>query len=133
MFYPEMDYLNTENGVEGRVIYAFDTDGDDFCINSVFCASREEGQASRERGQVIMLPGGRFIGGCGGKELWFRDIRDDSWREKFLEESEDCRLLFRPDGLEFYVQKKADAGGTGAGGTGVGGTWKRYRVEYEYD
>jgi hypothetical protein len=51
------------------------------------------------------------------------DLRDDSWREKFLEESEDCRLLFRPDGLEFYVQKKADAGGT----------WKRYRVEFEYD
>ena len=121
MFFPEMDYYNTENGGQGRVIYAFDTDGDDFCINSVFCASREEGQ-------VVILPEGRFIGGCGGKELWFRDIRDDSWREKFLEESEDCRLLFRPDGLEFYVQKRADAGGTGAGGT-----WKRYRVEYEYD
>lgn len=133
MFFPEMDYYNTENGGQGRVIYAFDTDGDDFCINSVFCASREQGQASREQGQVIRLPGGRFIGGCDGKELWFRDIRDDSWREKFLEESEDCRLLFRPDGLEFYVQKKADAGGTGAGGTGAGGTWKRYRVEFEYD
>ena len=53
--------------------------------------------------------------------------RYDLGREKFLEESEDCRLLFRPDGLEFYVQK-ADAGGTGAGGT-----WKRYRVEFEYD
>ena len=117
MFYPEMDYLNTENGVEGRVIYAFDTDGDrDTSINHVFCAPRGQGQA-------IMLPGGRFIGGCGKKELWLMDIRDDSWREKFLEESEDCRLLFRPDGLEFYVQKKADAGGT----------WKRYRVEFEYD
>ena len=130
MFFPEMDYYNTENGGQGRVIYAFDTDGDDFCINSVFCASREEGQ-------VVILPEGRFIGGCGGKELWFRDIRDDSWREKFLEESEDCLLLFRPDGLEFYVQK-VDAGGTGAGGTGVGGTgvggtWKRYRVEFEYN
>lgn len=150
MFYPEMDYLDTEVGGEGRLIYAFDTDGDDdFCINSVACASREEeqasreqgrasrergqasreqGQASRDQGQVIMLPGGRFFGGCGWKELWLMDIRDDSWREKFLEESEDCRLLFRPDGLEFYVQKKADAGGTGAGGT-----WKRYRVEFEYD
>lgn len=116
MFYPEMDCLNTEDGGKGRVIYAFDADGDDFCINSVVCASREEGQ-------VIMLPDGRFIGGCGGKELWLMDLRDDSWREKFLEESEDCRLLFRPDGLEFYVQKKAD----------VGGTWKRYRVEFEYD
>ena len=127
MFFPEMDYYNTENGGQGRVIYAFDTDGDDFCINSVICASREQGKASREQGQVIRLPGGRFIGGCDGKELWVRGIRDDSWREKFLEESEDCRLLFRPDGLEFYVQK-VDAGGTGAGGT-----WKRYRVEYEYN
>ena len=116
MFYPEMDYLNTENGDEGRVIYVFDTDGDrDTSINHVFCAPRGQGQA-------IMLPGGRFIGGCGKKELWLMDIRDDSWREKFLEESEDCRLLFRPDGLEFYVQK-VDAGGT----------WKRYRVEFEYD
>ena len=116
MFFPEMDSCNMEDGGQGRVIYAFDTDGDDYCIDHVSCASRE-------KGQVVILPEGRFIGGCGRKELWFRDIRDDSWREKFLEESEDCRLLFRPDGLEFYVQKKSDAGGT----------WKRYRVEFEYD
>ena len=131
MFFPEMDSCNMEDGGQGRVIYAFDTDGDDdYCIDHVSCASREEGK-------VVILPEGRFIGGCGRKELWFRDIRDDSWREKFLEESEDCLLLFRPDGLEFYVQK-VDAGGTGAGGTGVGGTgvggtWKRYRVEFEYN
>ncbi|MBQ6321575.1 MAG: hypothetical protein IJI24_01760, partial [Lachnospiraceae bacterium] len=117
-FFTKMDYDNTENFGSGNIqeVMAFDMDSEeDYCLESW-------AEFPEEHKGVILLPGCEFVFGFQKEKIFIFDTRNDVITPSFSEKSLTTRVVFRPDGREFYVKTEE----------GPKAFWKKYQIEFDY-
>lgn len=123
LFFAQLDFCNLRRPIEDcedRATVVFDVENPIYAPEEMI---NEWTRGSKKWEETILLPGGEFLCIHNKDEIWIRELKSDRLAPAFYHKIKASKLLFRPDGREFYAQVMED-------GVEV---WKVFRLQYAYN